>query len=86
MDPGPGKAAQAFTLPSKGGCPLDINKELDEAYEGQVVRLFDAFFNHVLAAANKEEELTTGGERFKAGLDMLGKVLVRAREVAGQQP
>lgn len=63
---------------------MAIDKELYDAYKGQVGRLFDSFFNSVLVATDKEKELTIGGEKFKAGLDILNKVLARAQEVAGK--
>jgi hypothetical protein len=59
----------------------DIGKGLEEAYKGQVVRLFDGFFNNVLIAKDKESELAAGGEKLRASIDLLNRTLARAREV-----
>ncbi len=63
---------------------MDLEKEFSEAYKGQVIRLFDAFFNTVLVAKDKEKEIAIGGEKFRASLDLLNRVLARAEQVAGK--
>jgi hypothetical protein len=61
---------------------MAIDKELGEAYSAQVGRLFDGFFKNVLTAADVESELIVGGEKFRAGIDLLNRVFNRAMEVA----
>ena len=60
---------------------MPISDVLDKAYEAQITKLYEIFFESVGRAQDKESEMTTAGERFKKGIDLLKKVLARAKEI-----
>jgi hypothetical protein len=58
-----------------------INDVLDRAYEAQIAKLYEMFFNSVVGAHDKESEIAAAGERFKKGVELLTKVLAKAKEI-----
>ncbi|MGD0918893.1 MAG: hypothetical protein ABSB22_20805 [Thermodesulfobacteriota bacterium] len=60
---------------------MSISDVLDKAYEAQITKLYEIFFESVGRAQDKESEMTAAGERFKKGVDLLKKVLARAKEI-----
>lgn len=60
---------------------MAISDVLDKAYEAQIAKLYEMFFNSVVSAHDKESEMSAAGERFKKGIDLLTKVLARAKEI-----
>lgn len=63
---------------------MTINNELDKAYEAQIVKMYEAFFNSVAGAKDKEKEMTAASKRFRKGIDIAKKVLAKAKEIAGE--
>ncbi len=60
---------------------MALNNALDKAYEAQIAKLYEMFFDSVARAQDKESEMSTAGERFKKGVDLLTKVLAKAKEI-----
>jgi hypothetical protein len=58
-----------------------ISDVLDKAYEAQIAKLYEMFFNSVVSAHDKESEIDAAGERFKKGVELLSKVLAKAKEI-----
>ena len=61
---------------------MSVKNELDKAYEVQIVRLYEIFFNSVTGAKDKEKEMVAASKRFRKGIDIAKKVLVKAKEIA----
>ena len=61
---------------------MSVKNELDKAYEVQIVRLYDIFFNSVAGAKDKEKEMVAASKRFRTGIDIAKKVLVKAKKIA----
>lgn len=62
---------------------MTINNELDKAYEAQIVKMYEIFINSVASAQDKEHEMVAALERFRKGVDIAKRVLVKAKEIAG---
>jgi len=60
---------------------MALNNALDKAYEAQIAKLYDIFFDSVVRAQDKDSEMSAAGERFKKGVDLLTKVLAKAKEI-----
>ena len=63
---------------------MSVKNELDKAYEVQIVRLYEIFFNSVTGAKDKEKEMVAASKRFRKGIDIAKKVLVKAKKIAGK--
>ena len=63
---------------------MAIKKVLDEAYKAQIIKMYEAFFNSVAGAKNKESEMVAASKRFKRGVDIAKRVLVKAKEITGE--
>ena len=61
---------------------MSVKNELDKAYEVQIVRLYEIFFNSVTGAKDKEKEMVAASKRFRKGIDIAKKVLVKAKKIA----
>ena len=61
---------------------MSVKNELDKAYEVQIVRLYEIFFNSVAGAKDKEKEMVAASKRFRKGIDIAKKVLVKAKKIA----
>ena len=61
---------------------MSVKNELDKAYEVQIVRLYEIFFNSVTGAKDKEKEMVAASKRFRTGIDIAKKVLVKAKKIA----
>ena len=61
---------------------MSVKNELDKAYEVQIVRLYEIFFNSVAGAKDKEKEMVAASKRFRTGIDIARKVLVKAKKIA----
>jgi len=61
---------------------MSVKNELDKAYEVQIVRLYEIFFNSVAGAKDKEKEMVAASKRFRTGIDIAKKVLVKAKKIA----
>ena len=62
---------------------MTINNELDKAYEAQIAKMYEIFINSVASAQDKEREMVAALERFRKGVDIAKRVLVKAKEIAG---
>ena len=63
---------------------MSVKNELDKACEVQIVRLYEIFFNSVAGAKDKEKEMVAASKRFRKGIDIAKKVLVKAKKIAGK--
>ena len=61
---------------------MTIKKELDKAYKAQVVKMYEIFINSVVCAKDKESEMVAAAKRFKKGVDIAKRVLVKAKKIA----
>ena len=61
---------------------MSVKNELDKAYEAQIIRLYEIFFNSVAGAKDKEKEMVAASKRFRTGIDIARKVLVKAKKIA----
>jgi len=61
---------------------MGISEVLDKAYEDQVTKMYGIFVDSVASASNTESELVAAAERFRKGIAILKRVLIRAKEVS----
>ena len=61
---------------------MTINHELDKAYKAQIVKMYEIFINSVASAKDKESEMVVASKRFKKGVEIAKRVLIKAKKIA----